>query len=328
MPAAVGGEGPGVACLAVEQPPQRPSPAILAAFAGAVFIGGTNFLAVKFSNEDLAPLYGATVRFAAASLLLFGIAAAARIPLPRGRSALGASIYGLLGFGFAYGLMYFALVGLGAGTTSVIAAAVPLVTLILAVFVGQEMFSLRGVIGGMLAIAGIGILSLRSLGGDIRPIYFVTAVLAVFAIAGSSVAIKGFPPAHPVTTNALGMSVGTIFLAIVSLIRGEQWVAPAQPRTWWVLVYLVVVGSVLLFLLFLFVIRRWTASASAYALTLMPLVAVTLGVLFADEALTWELLVGAALVMAAVYIGALSSRSTPAPVDPHEPPAAAVAAPE
>jgi hypothetical protein len=40
-----------------------------AAFAGTVLIGGSNFVAVKFSNLELAPLYGAAVRFTAAAVI-------------------------------------------------------------------------------------------------------------------------------------------------------------------------------------------------------------------------------------------------------------------
>jgi len=121
-------------------------------------IGGANFVAVKFSNEELEPLFGAALRFGAATLLFFAIMRIRRLPMPYGKAALGAVIYGLLGFGLAYGLLYFALVELTAGTTSVIMASVPLITLLLAVLHRQERLSMRGVAGGLLAIAGIAVL--------------------------------------------------------------------------------------------------------------------------------------------------------------------------
>jgi O-acetylserine/cysteine efflux transporter len=78
-----------------------------------------------------------------------------------------------------------------------------------------------------------------------------------------------------------------------------------------------VVGSVGLFILFLFVIARWTASATVYALTLMPVVAVTLGALLADEQVTIGLLAGGVLVLVAVYVGAIShGRAKPATPQP------------
>jgi drug/metabolite transporter (DMT)-like permease len=261
---------------------------------------------VKFSNDELDPLSGAAFRFIAASVLLFAISAIWNYELPRGRAALGAAIYGFLGFGVSYAFLYYAIVGLGAGPTSVIIAAVPLATLIFAVIHRQETLTARGVIGGVLAVIGIGVLSFRSLEADLEPSYVLAALLGAAAIAESGVVIKGFPRVHPMSTNALAMAVGALFLIAATFAFGQSWALPSEGRTWAALAWLVVVGSAGLFWLFLYVIERWTASATSYITTLFPVVAVTLGALFADEALTIELVLGGALVLLAVYIGALS----------------------
>ena len=284
----------------------------LGAFAGAVAIGGSNFVAVKFSNDDLDPLFGAGVRFAAAALLLLLLMKIQGLVVPRGRAAGGAAAYGLLGFGVSYGLLYYALQGLSAGTAAVLMATTPLITLVLAVLQRQERFTARGVAGGVLAVAGLAVISADSLGGDLRPRYFVAALLGVVAVAESSVLVKGFPQAHPITTNAVGMVAGAALLLAGSLAFGEEWTVPPTGRTWAVLVWLAVPGSIGLFALFVFVIKRWTASATVYALTLMPVVAITLGAVLADEPVTVELVVGGALVMAAVYVGAFSAARVPA----------------
>lgn len=288
-----------------------PDRSALVAFLGAAFIGGTNFVAVKYSNEELDPMFGATLRFALATIVLFAINSAMRLPLPRGRAAMGAGIYGLLGFGVSYALLYVALVELSPGVASVILAGTPLATLALAVLHRQERFSLRGLIGGLLAVTGIGILSSGSLGGDVDVRYLSAALLGMLAVAESSVLIKSFPKIHPVTTNAVGMAAGTMLLAIASLIFGEQWALPQTGRTWFVLAWLVVAGSVGLFVLFLYVIARWTASASVYALTLMPVVAVTLSALLGQDDVTLGLVLGGVLVIAAVYTGALTPHPNP-----------------
>jgi len=281
-------------------------------------IGGTNFVAVKFSNEELEPLFGAGIRFTAGALILLGLMRLQRTPVPRGREALGGAIYGLLGFAVSYALLYYALIGLAAGTAAVFVAATPLVTLVLAVLHGQERFTTRGLIGGALAVAGITLISLDSLGGDLRPIYVLAALLGVVAIAESSVVVKGFPRSDPITTNAVGMAVGAVLLLVASLAFREEWVVPQRAKTWIVLGWLAVAGSVGLFVLFLYVIKRWTASATVYALTLMPVVAVILGTLLADEVITVELILGGVLVMTAVYVGALSGRTKPHPAAPDD----------
>jgi drug/metabolite transporter (DMT)-like permease len=276
------------------------------AFGAAVAIGGANFIAVSFSNMELPPLFGATVRFALAAALFILIGRARRIPLARGRLAAGAALYGLLGFGVAYALLYYALVGLAAGTTSVIVAAVPLFTLLIAVAARQERLTARGLIGGCLAVAGIAILSLGTLEGGLGRHYLVAAILGSVAAAGSSVVAKGLPDVHPVNMNALGMLAGTAFLAVGSLALGESWALPRSAATWIAVAWLVLLGSVALFQLFLYVIHRWTASAAAYAVTGMPVVAVGLGALMLDQPITLPVIVGGAMVMVAVYVGAIS----------------------
>jgi drug/metabolite transporter (DMT)-like permease len=276
------------------------------AFANAVLIGGANFVAVSFSNMELPPLFGAALRFALAALLFFFIMRISSVPLVRGRAALGAAVYGVLGFGAAYAFLYYALVGLAAGTVAVIMAAVPLFTLIMAVLLGQEHLSLRGIVGGGLAIAGITILSLGTLGGDLSPTYLIAAVLGAVAAAASTVAAKALPNVHPLNMNAIGMASGTLLLIVGSLLFRERWMLPDETNTWLALGWLVVLGSVGLFQLFLYVIRRWTASATVYAVTAMPVVAVVLGAVMLDQPITPTVLVGGSVVILAVYVGAIS----------------------
>jgi drug/metabolite transporter (DMT)-like permease len=284
----------------------------MAAFVGTVLIGGSNFVAVKFSNLELAPLYGAAVRFTAAAVVFGVLVWALSLPLPRGRALVGGALYGVLTFGATYGLLYFALLEISAGMAAVIMAMVPLFTLLLATVHGQEQFTTRGIVGGLLAIAGIGALSLRSLGGEMPLLSILAAVGGAVAAAEASIVVKGFPRTHPVTTNAVGMAAGALVLWIGSVLASEPWTVPQQGRTWVALSWLVVAGSVGLFYLFLFVIGRWTASATVYSLTLMPVVAVALGAVLAGESITWEVALGAGLVVLAVYVGAIRRVRQPA----------------
>jgi drug/metabolite transporter (DMT)-like permease len=223
---------------------------------------------------------------------------------------VGAAIYGLFGFGAAYALLYYALVGLTAGATAVIVAAVPLFTLAIAVLTGQERPSLRGVVGGVLAVAGIAILSRGTLGGDLGGQFVVAAIVGAVAIAASGVVAKALPHVHPLNMNTIGMIAGTLLLALSSLVAGERWTLPREPLTMVAVTWLVIFGSVGLFQLFLYVIKRLTASATSYAVAAMPVVAVALGATILDQPVTAEVLAGGALVAAAVYVGAVPARKS------------------
>jgi drug/metabolite transporter (DMT)-like permease len=110
------------------------------------------------------------------------------------------------------------------------------------------------------------------------------------------------------------MSVGAALLLIVSLVAGEAWSAPQQASTIAAVGFLVVIGSVGLFMLFLFVIERWTASSTSYTVLLMPLITVAAATVLVDEPITAGVVAGGALVLAGTYIGAFApSISMPLP---------------
>lgn len=274
------------------------------AFFLAMVIGGANFIAVSLSNRELPPLFGAALRFSLAAILFFIISRAWHIPLARGRDAVGAAIFGFFNVGTAYAFLYYALVGLNAGTVSVIIATVPLFTLAIAVLSGQERLSFQRIAGGLLAVGGIAILS--GFGGDLTPSYFIAAVLGAVSIATSSVIAKAYPNVHPINMNVIGTPVGVVLLIITSLVSGEQWLLPQENTTWLAVGWLALAGSVGLFQLFLYVIKRWTASATVYALTGMPVIATILGIVILDQPVTLEVMLGGALVIAAVYVGAVA----------------------
>jgi drug/metabolite transporter (DMT)-like permease len=68
-----------------------------------------------------------------------------------------------------------------------------------------------------------------------------------------------------------------------------------------------VIGTPLLFICYLTVLERWSASAASYQFVLFPPVSVVLGAVLLGESVTTGLLVGVPFVLAGVYIGALSS---------------------
>ncbi len=117
-------------------------------------------------------------------------------------------------------------------------------------------------------------------------------------------------------TNGLAMAIGTPPLFAISALAGETWSVPGRSSTWWALGYLVLLGSVGLFALFLFVLRRWTASGTSYQFVLIPVVAVLVGTLLAREPVSGVVLVGGLIVVAGVYVGALAHRGPPVPDRP------------
>lgn len=294
-----------------------PDRATLFAFGTFVFIGGFNFVAVRFSNRELAPMLGAGVRFTVAALILLSIVALRRLPMARGKALKAAVLYGLLNFTAAYGLAYWALTTLPAGIGAVLFAATPLFTVFLAPLHGIEKFRVRGLVGSLITLVGIVILA-NPTGADRLPWLSLLAMLgSAAAAAEAGVVLKLLPSAHPISTNAVAMAIGGPLLLGASGLIGESWGLPAKTETWVAVSYLAVIGSVGLFGLFLFVLRRWSATGTSYATALIPVITVIVGSLLASEAITLPMVVGGVIVLVGVYIGALAGT-------PEEPATAAV----
>ena len=275
----------------------------LAAFAGAVFIGGSNFVAIRFSNRELDPLWGAGLRFGLAAVVFGLLCAALRLSLPRGRALVLVATYGLLAFGAAYGCLYWALQEVPAGIGAVVLAVGPLLTLLLAVAHGMERLSARALVGALVAIAGSVLIFFQP--GSIAFGWGSFALLGVAALCASEsvVVSKLAGRQHPVAMNFVGMSAGSVVLLIAAVAAGDRLVLPADGETQFAVAYLVA-ATVALFLLVLVVVQRWTASATSYVFVLMPVIAVALGALVADEPITVTTVVGGAIVCSGVYVGA------------------------
>jgi len=284
-----------------------------------VLIAGSNFVAVRFSNQELAPFWGATLRFIVACALFFAIVGWRRAALPRGRALAGVAIYGVLGFGASYALLYWALLSVSAGLASVLIALVPLITFFLAILHGLEQFRLRGLVGALIAAVGIGVVFVEQIGGAMELAGLLACIAGAACIAESGIAAKLFPRVDPAATNAVGMLTGLAVLAPLSLAAAETWVLPERMETILAVLYLMTVGSVGLFALYLYVLRRWTATATSYLLVVSPLVTVAVASLLAGERVSAPFIFGGVLVGSGVYIGALSGSATPVSPDTGRP---------
>ena len=106
------------------------------AFALLVVLIGTNLVAIRIGNRELAPLWHAGFRFLLAAALFVAIAVAMRAPRPTRAAAGGAALYGLLSIAAFFGFVYGGLVDAPVGLATATLALGPLVTLGLAVAVG------------------------------------------------------------------------------------------------------------------------------------------------------------------------------------------------
>ncbi|HEX5579055.1 MAG TPA: EamA family transporter, partial [Candidatus Limnocylindria bacterium] len=236
----------------------------LAAFLLMVVLAGGNAVGIDIARRELDPYWAASLRFGTAAILFAILMLLLRSPLPRGTALLGALAYGVLVFGVGFGLAFVAIPLTGAGAGQLLLGLVPLLTLILAPLHGLEPFRLRAVLGSLIALAGVAILAGDRISLDVPIAGLALAFGVALLLAEGGIVVKLTPKADPVATNAVGMLTGAVILLPLSWLLGEAWVIPTQPDVWLAMAYLVFAGSLAVFWLFVFVLRRWTASAVSF----------------------------------------------------------------
>jgi drug/metabolite transporter (DMT)-like permease len=275
-----------------------------AAFVGVVVLSGGNAVAIRLSNRELAPFWGAGLRMGAAAAVFVILVAARRLRLPPVSTLLSLAAFGLLTFGAYYAFLYTALLNVQAGAVQIVLSASPLVTLGIAILIGQERLRLRPVAGGLLALVGAALISWRSgLGSSGAGAAFVALGAALLCLAASPVFAKAIPRLPVVVVNAVAMATAAFSLLLLAMLTHEVPRLPSSLVTWIALLYLVLANSVLSFSLYLFVLSRWPASRASFHLLLLPIVALALSAWLDQEPITWVLAIGGALVVAGVIVG-------------------------
>ncbi|HEU5205145.1 MAG TPA: EamA family transporter [Candidatus Limnocylindrales bacterium] len=278
---------------------------VLIAFLAFVVLAGSNAAAVKVVLGELPPLWSAALRFLAAGALLVVVMLAQHRPVPRGDYLKGTLIYGVIAFALVYFFLYLAIGDTGSGTTMTVLSIVPLLTVLLSAVHGIERPRLHGVVGALVAAAGIVIVAADQLTLNVPPVAIGLLLVGAMFQAEQVVVVKRWPPGDPVAANAIGMLLGATLLVVAAFVTGEAPVLPIRPDTLLAMAYLIGPGSIGVFMLALYILARWTASATAYAFLLFPLVAIVLGVVLFNEPFQPVFLLGGAVVLSGVYIGAI-----------------------
>lgn len=285
----------------------------LLAFVIAVVMIGSNLVAIRYTNRELAPLWGSGSRFAIAAILFYALTAATRAPLPRGRGLIGAILFGVIGVAGYFAFVYWGLVEVKAGYGQVLLSLVPLMTLLIAVAHRIERFSWRPLAGSLVATAGVAILFVDQIRVDVPFLSLFVLILAGLCAAEGGIILKLLRPTHLIPINAVAMTVGAVLLLALSFVLGESHRLPETTGVWIAYAYLATLGTLGTFLLYMYVLRHWTASAASYQYVLAPLAAVALAAIFLGETVTPIFFAGLALVLTGVYLGAILKPPLPPP---------------
>lgn len=274
-----------------------------------LFWGGT-YLGMKIAIESMPPFIMAGVRFFLAGAVLLLIGRWRGAEMPSVQEWRGAGIVGALLLLGGNGVVAWAELRLPSAIASLLVATVPLWILVFNWVGGSRQKPTLGVLAGILVgLSGVAVLVVHPGGGEEKGVDTIGILALLFASVswsfGSLYSRTAKLPASPLMSTALQMIGGGILLSIASLFL-DDWsklhLTQISLRSWIAFAYLVVFGSILAYTAYIWLLKNAEPSlVSTYAFV-NPIVAVFLGWLLADEQLTAQSWVAAAMIIAAVAI--------------------------
>jgi len=280
-------------------------------------IWGSTWLFIKLGLEDLPPLTFAGIRFVIACLLLFAFIRFRGVKLPTSKDDwLLLAITGVLSFTLNYGLLFWGEQFISSGLAAVLQATIPAFGLVIAHFYlpGERMTWAR-IFGVALGVCGVGIVfsNQLALSGGKALAGCVALVFSSFFVAYSNVLVKARGKNLEPSVIAAGqMFFGMIPLLLIGIpLEGNplkfHWTVMAVVAMF----YLAIVGSVLAFLLYYWLVHNMDVTKSMLIALVTPVVAVVLGMIVLREQLNWRTLAGGATIMLGIaFIVVAKARKT------------------
>lgn len=277
-------------------------------------IWSSSFLWIKIAIEEMGPM--TLVAYRVLFGLLFGIAVILiqREKMPRTLKAwTPLLVLGLTNVAIPFFLISWGEKTIDSGVASILDATVPLFTIVVAHFLlHDDKMTVQKVVGLLIGFAGVVVLMSKDIGSSAGSLLGQGAVILASAFyAGSSIYARKFTEDTPGIFRSMGPLVSaTAVMWLASFFFEAPVHVPDQSIIWIALLWLGILGSGVAFVMLFYLIHEIGPTRTTMVTYLFPLGGVTLGVIFLHETLTWEIVVGAALILASLVVANWSSKES------------------
>jgi len=259
-------------------------------------IWGSTYLGIAYAGETIPPLFAVSTRFIAAGSLMALVVSlrGGSLRVPR-RVFASCALIGLLLPG-ANAVLFVAERNVPTGLASLIIASVPLWLAVLRLG-GRERLPWQALAGVGVGFAGVAVLAQPSGGAKWWGIGLCVCSALMWS-TGSFLASRLTMPSDPFAATSIEMLTGGLVLLPFSLLTIHHLSPSTTSIVAWI--YLVTFGSIVGYTAYVWLLANASLGMVSTYAYVNPIVAITLGVLFRGEHLTWRLLIGAAIVVVAV----------------------------
>ena len=269
-------------------------------------IWGSTWLFIKLGLADLPPLTFAGIRFVIACTIILFFIFVRRIRLPRTRRDwVLLAITGILSFGLNYGLVFWGEQYISSGLAALLQSTLPAFGLVFAhLHLPGERLSWTRIGGVVLGVLGVGVVFSNQLtvAGSQALAGCVALILSAMFAAYSNVLVKRYGKnLNPAVLSAGQMFFGLLLLLAVGIsLEGNPLRFHWTPIALISLLYLAVVGSVIAFLLYYWLVLNMDVTKSMLIALVTPVVAVLLGMIVLNEQIGWRTLAGGAMIISGI----------------------------
>ncbi|WP_036300396.1 drug/metabolite exporter YedA [Methylotenera sp. L2L1] len=278
----------------------RQSLMIVLALFCTYFIWGSTYLAIRFGIESFPPFLMGGVRFTVAGVVLFVVMRYLGAAMPSAREWLGAGVVGLLLPALGNGTVCYVQQTVSSSVAALSIATAPIWMAIFSSIWGHKIIP-KEWLGIAIGLVGIVLLNLGgSFDGD-----FMSAFLLIFAAASwsfGSVWGKHLSMPEGLMGAACQMLVGGLALLIVSAYAGESWPAEVSPRSWGALVFLIVLGSLIAYSAYQYLLKTVRPLVASSNTFVNPIVAFAVGIWFASEHVTMIEMIALGVILVGVFL--------------------------
>lgn len=276
-----------------------------AAYICVILIWSTTPLAIQWSSADVGYLFGITSRMILGVLGGLLVATLFSVRLPWHARARHTYLAAGLGLFFAMTAVYWSSQFIPSGWISVLFGLAPIVTGVMASFwLTEQALTGTRIIGMLLGLAGLAIMLLGSQQLGPHAAYGIAGmVFSVTAYSASAIAVKRIAADIPALATTIGALIVVVpMLVILYILSGEPLPVVVPARAAMSIAYLGLIGSVLGFALYYYVLRHVEATRVALITLVTPVAALMLGHYLNGEALQTETLTGTATILSGLLL--------------------------
>ena len=270
------------------------------------FFWGTTWIASKEGVKHMPALQLAGIRQFIGGVLYISFFMFKKTPWPKGKQWKTIIILSILNFVLSNGLSTWGVKYISSGLGAIIGALVPLWVVIISFFRGERLARLA-VIGLVVSFGGVCVIFYDHLSDFLLPDFrfgiFISIISTLTWAFGTLYTKKKAASFNPYFSLGLQMFLSSILLFAFTGATGTSVSLSSIPMISWLsIAYLVIFGSVLTFIAFIYALQNLPAAINSIYAYINPIVAVILGTIIFGESLTTAIAIGGAVTLTGLYM--------------------------